>query len=493
MSSTNETVNILLILTDQHRYDTLGCYGASVCRTPNIDSLAERGVRFERAYTPASPCSPARAALFTGLYPHNNHVEVNDRVLNPDVPTLASELGKAGYSLGYAGKWHVDRNTVPTDHGFEGKDFPGYGYPASGGIIEGLRFGGWRRKPLSHYQEYLTQHGYENPRVLKAFYGDNPGKQNQEMYALQSGTLETTFEGMVSEQTIELLRKFKGARDKESKPFFIWSNFWGPHTPCLIPEPYYSMYDPEAIPQEPSFTETWDRKPGVQELYERFWGLSSGGWESWREIVARYWGYVTMIDDLVGRILEELKALDLADNTLVVFTTDHGDMMGAHRLIEKGPFTYEQCYRLPMVAAHPGCEAAGSVCDEFVYLHDIFPTILEMAGVTPPDVPDSQSILNNMLGRAIPTSRDSIYSEFYSQIFPFEQRMLRTRTHKLVYNVSDIGELYDMINDPWEMRNLIDLPETKAVQSELLESMHSQMERLKDPLLNRFGAIRHVY
>jgi arylsulfatase A-like enzyme len=117
---------------------------------------------------------------------------------------------------------------------------------------------------------------------------------------LQSGGLESTFEYMVSEDTIGLLRRFQAARVKEGKPFFIWASFWGPHTPCIVPEPYYSMYDPTAIPVEPSFAETWHRKPGVQELSERTWGLSSGGWRGWREIIARYWGYVTMLDDLDG-------------------------------------------------------------------------------------------------------------------------------------------------------------------------------------------------
>ena len=483
--------NILLILTDQHRYDTLGCYGAPTCRTPHLDALAARGVRFDAAYTPTSPCSPARAALFTGLYPHHNHVLANDYVLNPDVPNLALALGGAGYNLGYAGKWHVDRDKLPSDYGFVGKDFPGYGYPPGGGVIEGLRFGG-RREPLPHYPEYLAKHGYAPPRVLEAYYGDNAGKLNQEMYALQTGTVETTFEYMVSEFTIELLRQFaQGAR--QGKPFFIWTNFWGPHTPCLLPEPYYSMYDPTTIPEEPSFTETWDRKPRVQALYERFWGLSGGGWRSWREIVARYWGYVTMLDDLVGRILGELSRLGLAEDTLVVFTTDHGDMMGAHRLIEKGPFTYEQCYRLPMIAAHPACEAPGSVCDEFVYLHDLFPTFLEMAGVTPPDVPDSQSILANILGRDEPTGRDSIYSAFFSQIFPFEQRMVRTRTHKFVYNRSDFGELYDLVQDPWELRNIADLPETHDIQEILMDKMREHMVRLGDPILRPFDMIRPVY
>jgi len=188
-----------------------------------------------------------------------------------------------------------------------------------------------------------------------------------------------------------------------------------------------------------------------------------------------------------------LSELGLAENTLIVFTTDHGDMMGAHRLIEKGPFTYEQCYRLPLVAAHPACETPGSVCDEFVTLHDLFPTFLEAAGVARPEVPDSQSILANMLGRKVPTERDSIYSAFFSQIFPFEQRMLRTRTHKLVFNRCDFGELYDMVSDPWEMRNLIDLPETRELQAELMGRMREHMVRLEDPILRPFDTIRPVY
>ncbi|MFP3896434.1 MAG: sulfatase-like hydrolase/transferase [Anaerolineales bacterium] len=488
MAEENARKNILLIVTDQQRRDTLGCYGAPTCRTPHIDGLAEGGVCFDAAYTPTSPCSPARAALFTGLYPHKNHVRVNDDILNPDVPNLATELGDAGYNLGYAGKWHVDGARVPSEYGFQGKDFPGYGYPPTDGLVEGLRYMQRGSRP-PHYKEYLADRGLEPPRVLEAFYGDNPGKQQQEMYALQSGSVESSFEYMASEFAIDLMRQFKD----DDRPFFLWTNFWGPHTPCFVPEPYYSMYDPADIPQEPSFTETWECKPRVQELYERYWGLSGGGWEGWREIVARYWGYVTMIDDLVGRMLDALRDLGLEEDTVVIFTTDHGDMMGAHRLIEKGPFTYEECYHLPMVVAHPDCEAPGSVCDDFVYLHDLYPTFLEMAGAPPPDLPDSQSILDNVLGREVSTGRDSIYTAFQSQIFPFPQRMIRTRTHKLVYNVSDIGELYDMVGDPWEMRNLIDMPETEAIQNELLDRMREHMVRLEDPILGRFDVIRPVY
>jgi arylsulfatase A-like enzyme len=479
-------------MTDQHRWDTLGCYGAPTCRTPRLDALAARGVRFSAAYTPTSPCSPARAALFTGLYPHKNHVPANDGIVNPQVPTLAGELQSAGYNLGYAGKWHVDHAKLPSDYGFEGQDFPGYGYPPDEGLIEGLRFGQWSSKP-PHYRRYLEERGIEPPKVLEAFYGNNPGMQRQEMYALQSGDLESTFECMVSEFAIDLMREFAAGQPAAGRPFFIWANFWGPHTPCLLPEPYYSMYDPAGIPEEPSFCETWANKPHVHDLYERYWGLSSGGWEGWREIVARYWGYVTMIDDLVGRMLDELEALGLTENTLVVFTTDHGDQMGAHRLIEKGPFAYEETWRLPMIAAHPDAEAPGSVCDEFVYLHDLFPTFQEVAGRAPHDEEDSASILDQILGKDTPTGRESIYGAFASQIFPSPFRFVRTRTHKLVYNRVEIGELYDLVNDPFELHNLIDDPGAQAVKADLLDRLRAHMVRLDDPLLRPFDAIRTVY
>jgi arylsulfatase A-like enzyme len=253
------------------------------------------------------------------------------------------------------------------------------------------------------------------------------------------------------------------------------------------------MYDPESIPEEPSFGETWERKPFVQHFVERYWGLSAGGWPRWREIVARYWGYVTMLDDLVGRILAELRALGLEEDTVVVFSTDHGDNMGAHRLIEKGPFTYEQCYRLPMIVADPWCEAPGGVCEEFVYLQDLFPTFLEIAGRPRPDAPDTTSILGLAQGRGVALGRESIYAQFYAQLFPYEQRMVRTRRHKFVYNRSDIGELYDLVDDPWEKRNLFDLPEARAVQEDLKERMRAHMVRLEDPALGVFDGIRQVY
>ena len=179
MPDSRDRPNILLIMTDQHRYDALGCHGTTPCRTPNIDSLAERGVRFTSAFTGAVACSPSRASLFTGVYPHRHGVTSNNLVVNPALPTLASELGGAGYRLGYAGKWHVDNARMPSDYGFSGLDFPGYGYPTADGTIDGVWF--HRGSVLNgldnvtpHYANYLRSHDLEAPRILQAHYGDKP-------------------------------------------------------------------------------------------------------------------------------------------------------------------------------------------------------------------------------------------------------------------------------------------------------------------------------
>jgi arylsulfatase A-like enzyme len=253
------------------------------------------------------------------------------------------------------------------------------------------------------------------------------------------------------------------------------------------------MYDPKDVPEDPAFYETFERKPEGHELYARYFGLHNWTWAQWQQLVARYWGYVTMLDDLTGRILAELRALGLEDDTLVVYTTDHGDEMGAHRMVEKGNFAYEGSWRLPMIAAHPACQAPGSVSHEFVYQFDLFPTFLEVAGLPAPAVPDSQSILRNILGEDVPTGRDSVYGAYHSHIFPTPLRFVRTRTHKLVYNRSHMGELYDLVHDPYELRNLIDLPQAQAIQAELMARMREYMVRLEDPLLGPFDRIRQVY
>ncbi len=231
----------------------------------------------------------------------------------------------------------------------------------------------------------------------------------------------------------------------------------------------------------------------MQTLVSRYWGIDPDNWGEWQELVARYWGYMTMIDDLVGRMLNEMDRLGLLKNTLVVVSTDHGDNMGAHKLFEKGPFFDEECFHLPFVAAHPDCERPGAEIDEFIYLQDLYPSFLEAAGLESDTHPDTQSIFPLLAGRDGTTGRDSVYCQFSSQIQAHKSRMVRTRSHKFVFNQSDIGELYDLTSDPHELSNLYGLAEHNDVQESLMQLMQSHMERVSDPMLREFMRVRYIY
>ena len=261
--------NIIVLMSDQQRLDTIGAYGLnSVCRTPNIDNLASRGVRYNNAFTPTAICSPARASFYTGLYPHKHGVTANGLCLNPDVRGINHYLQKANYNCGYAGKWHVDEETGPTGYGFIGQDFLGYAFPGSG-LLPGLQFGA-KPKGKNPYADYLKENNFAPPpTVTERFVGTNPSNQAQEMFALHNGPVESSIEYFVAEESIRVIDEVS----TNDEPFFLWTNFWGPHSPSLVPEPYFSMYDPSDIDEHPSYCETFENKPYRQQLIERLWGL----------------------------------------------------------------------------------------------------------------------------------------------------------------------------------------------------------------------------
>ena len=480
--------NIIMILTDQQRYDTVSAYGSNdICRTPRIDALAERGVRFDNAFTPTAICSPAHASLYTGLYPHKHGVIANGLSIKEGVPGVNRYLDEAGYRCGYAGKWHADDATGPSEYGFIGKDFLGYAFPGSK-LLPGFQFGA---APLTGnpYKEYLEENNFELPTVSERYVGTNPGCSTQEMFALHEGPVESCVEYFVADETNRLIDELSD----EDEPFFIWANFWGPHTPCLIPEPYFSMYEPTSIPEHPSYCETFENKPYRQQLIERMWGLGDYGWEGFQAITARYYGHVTLIDDMVGHIVDHLTALGLAEDTVIIFTSDHGDCMGAHKLIEKGEFMYDEIYHIPMVVAHPDCEAPGSANENFVYLHELTSSIIDAAGGDVPAHMDGDSFLPAMLGDQTSNERDEVYCVFDSHFTRVDQRMVRSRTHQFTFNAGDQGELYDLVVDPYQLNNVYGQPEYEDIRLDLMARMEAYMAELGDPLLGWFRRMGPVY
>lgn len=485
-------MNILLILTDQHRWDMLGCYGNGIVKTPNIDRLAAAGVRFNRAFTPSSICTPARASLFTGRFPSSHGIAGNQEHaakagsthdLPEDMPKLSDFL--EGYDKFFFGKWHIEESRLPSDYGFKGHNFSGYGFPGSG-VYRNFAF---NQGPGNgnRYAEWLQEKGFDTPDVSENFCGENPNLQIQELRAKLNAPPEASIPAFLADEAISSLQS---SRDS-GNPFFLWLNFWGPHTPCVVPEPYYSMYDPETIPVDPAFADDLSGKPRHYRDIAKMWGVYDLDWKGWQKIIARYYGYITLIDDHIGRLLDYLEHNNLMDKTLIVCTADHGDAMGGHRLIEKGEFMFDSTYRIPMVARHPDCANPGSVCDEFVYLHDLMPTFAGLAsGVYPDTGRESQDILPLFAGERISTGRDQVYAEFSGHFTSFPQRMMRTRTHKLVFNASAESELYDLVNDPHEICNRIGDAEYAEVKKDMMDRLEAEMVRRKDPLLTWLRRIR---
>jgi arylsulfatase A-like enzyme len=206
----------------------------------------------------------------------------------------------------------------------------------------------------------------------------------------------------------------------------------------------------------------------------------------WREAVAKYAGYCAFIDWEVGRILIKLAELDLLDDTLIIFTSDHGSMVGHHKLIDKGPYPYDDIQRIPLIVSGPGIDA-GQVSDAFVYLHDLTPTLLDWAGA--PDFPtaNAQSLMPLMRGEPLPSPRDDVYMVRHHHPLPCEQRFVRTRSYKYAYNALDVDELYDLEADPHEMANQIDNPAYAVVKADMQARMWAHMQELGDPLRGRFN------
>ncbi|MFQ6131769.1 MAG: sulfatase-like hydrolase/transferase [Armatimonadota bacterium] len=432
--------NLLMIVTDQHRYDGVSANGSQLCQTPALDGLASGGMRFEHAFTCIGLCSPARASLLTGLYPHNHGALNNNGTdgvryeLEPECWTFTQALGEAGWQLGYVGKWHVNRTHTPTDYGFH--DYV----------------------PIGPYRRYREGLGYEWNEAFGSYF--RPTGVTDDI------PVEASRPYFLAEQAIALIRKY--AADQQSRPWHVRLDFHGPHLPNVIPEPYASMYDPKSFQPWGNFGDTFEGKPSAHYNQLRNWAIEDMTWEDWQPIVAKYYGEVSLLDWCIGRVLQCLDDLGSAEDTVVVFTTDHGDANGSHRMYDKGYCMYEELYRVPLIIRWPGVTQPGSVSRAFVndWL-DLVPTALDIAGLPAPERLDGRSLVPVLSGEAPADWPDMAYAEFHGMQFGlYTQRMVRTERYKLVYNGSDVDELYDLERDPHELHNRIDDPDYRQVREE---------------------------
>ncbi|WP_051389125.1 sulfatase-like hydrolase/transferase [Arthrobacter sp. 35W] len=458
--------NILFLMTDQQRIDTLGCYGNTAGHTPHLDALAARGTTFDRAYTPTAICTPARASLLTGLQPFEHGLLANyewnsgHREELPDgVPTFSGALAGQGYRLGHVGKWHVGRHRGPDFYGFEGEHLAGalnvFDHP--------------------DYTAWLAENGFPEFSISEPIYttrGD--GSQGHLIAGVTDQPTEASFEAYLADSTIAKLREFAadGGGTADGQPFFLSCHIFGPHLPYLIPRKWYDLVDPAVVELPGSFAETFNGKPLVQQTYADYWSTDCFSTEEWKKLTAVYWGYVSMIDFQIGRILAVLQELGLTDSTAVMFTADHGEFTGAHRLNDKGPAMYEDIYRIPAILAVPG--ATGRHDDHFVSLLDFTATFCEIAGADASGI-RGRSLLPLAAGEAVEDWREDILCEFHGHHFPYAQRMLRNKSVKYIANPEGIDEFYDLLADPHELNNVVDVPAYRNHVATMRRTMYRQL------------------
>ena len=471
--------NILIVMTEHQQGRTVD--PDCPCRMPNVkDRIAGEGLRFELGYTPTALCSPARASFFTGLYPsvhgmYNNYhsMPVIHGGLFPGVKLFSENLKKAGYNLSFIGKWHVSGEKGPADYGWS---LPKAQTPWDGGPLgfpkPGSRLRRYRepRKDLKRYA-VVRRNGWPDYII----YGTRPGKP-EDMMDFKRGKIAA-----------EEIRRLS----KKSEPWIIYVGLTEIHDPYIVVEPYASMYDPEDVPLPENYYDHLEDKPAIyRRMRRQLWDQLSE--EQIREAIAYYWGLCTMNDDVVGMLLDALEDAGVEDNTLVLFTADHGDQVGGHGLFLKGVLPFEESYRIPMVVRWPNVIKRGSTCSEFVTLCDFAPTFCEIAGAEPLSPCHGRSLLPIFEGSVPEDWPKSFYGQFLGTEYYYTQRIIRDHQYKYVFNAFDFDEIYDLRSDPYEMRNLAFDPAYEDVKRRLIEEMWRWAEKTDDIIFNAYPSVALV-
>jgi arylsulfatase A-like enzyme len=442
--------NIVFMMADQWRWDTIFDPG-HVCQTPNLLRFSEGGVVFSNAYSPCPLCSPARGALFTGKWPHQTGLIDNvggmmyytQGKLHPDQVTYLERLrDDAGYAISYAGKWHMGTGTLP-ERGV--------------GTVRGSDGGPPGNRRERHPRPVL------DGDVLPPYYGSFSQGVGRDQYIVERGI----------EQIAELARG--------EGPFCAVISTWGPHFPHNVPRRFAELY--ESLPHDfqpdnycPPFLE--ENKPLMQS--RPYWPCQNTrplSAEDWRRTCQHYWGFCTHVDEQFGRVIAALDELGIAEDTVVAFSVDHGEMLGGHGGFDKGPYLYQEIMHIPMIVRDPLGRPPQNA-DGFVNLRDLFPTLISLTG--------AEHVLNaeeETRSYWVTEHEHAFYTYDAYQGRQFKLRGIHAGRFKYNWSPPDLCELYDLQNDPGERVNLTDAPEYVEIQAELHDKLMAWMRAENDYLL----------
>lgn len=430
-------------MTDTQRTDMLGCYGGPL-RTPSLDAFANDAVRFSRAYTTQPVCGPARSALFTGYYPHSNGSWGNSMALQEHAVTIGQRLDHLGLHTAYIGKWHLD----------------GFDYFGRGASPPGWDPHYWY--DMRTYLEELTPEDRVRSR--------SPATNREGIAA------EFTFAHRVSERAIEFVRVHA------SEDFLLVVSYDEPHDPYLCPEPYASMYRDYEFPRRVNVWDTLEGKPTHQQIWAGDARHADRG--AYRITNDDFFGCNSFVDSEIGRVLGAID--EHAPDSMVIYTSDHGDMLGSHCLTGKGPAAYEEIARVPFIVRSPEAPR-GVVSDGLVSHVDVVPTLLAHFDVAVPAMLEGRALQPQL---ADPDHRvnDAVFVEFgryeidHDGFGGFQpMRAIVHDRYKLVVNLTSEDELYDLVGDPDEMVNLIETPDYERLRDDLHARLLDWMNRTRDP------------
>jgi len=499
--------NFLFLITDQHRADHVGFGGNAVVQTPWLDSLAARGTVFTRAYVANPICMPNRASIVTGRMPSVHGTRFNGISLNWRANTFVRRLRAAGYRTTHIGKSHLQNMCVNRRRILRLVDFTleeeallpaeadgwneleNYQRYERGDEPEITDFYGFERAAFTvfhgdqvtgHYENWIKARGVD-PAAVQGPY-NSPARYDGWYQVYKSATPTELYpSNYVAETVIEEI----AAAAREARPFCIHASWPDPHHPYTPPGDYYHMYSPADMPLPETFDDTHERSmPHYKEMIAHRGHMvfhNVDGWapteDQFRHALAAEYGNISLIDDCIGRILASLEENGLADNTIVVFTSDHGDMFGDHGVMFKHAMHYEGCIRVPMVFALPG--QTGATCEDFASSIDIAPTILELAGVAPYHGMQGHSLVSALRGSG--TGRSNVYVEedqkedMTGAGVDTRMRTLVTEDGRItVYQGHSHGELFAK-SDTAEMSNLYNRPEARDLQQHLLNELMQAM------------------
>lgn len=438
----------IVIMTDTQRKDMLGCYADTGLKTPSLDRLAAQGIRFERAYCCQPVCGPGRAALFTGTFPHSNGSWANSMALGDTVKTVGQRLSDQGVHTAYMGKWHLD-----------GSDYFGLGRAPEG----------WDAAQWYDMRNYLEELSPEDRLRSRS-----PATNRAGIDA------EFTFGRRCSNRAVEFLRRH------HDQDFLLVVSYDEPHGPFLCPEPFASMYHDFDFPKTPAFYDDLKNKPA----HQRIWAAGSVDRSLEEKKAARirnpdYFGCHSFVDGEIGRVLDSVDRF--CPGAMVIYTSDHGDAMGAHGLSNKGPAMYDDITNIPLLIRWPGHAPSGAVCPHPVSHIDVVPTLLDLFAIVPSRVLEGTSLVPCLREPARRVNNEifmeySRYETDHDGFGGFQPiRCVFDGRYKLVINLLTSDELYDLSADRYELNNLIGDDAHTPIRNGLHDRLIDWMNRTRDP------------